>query len=224
MADLELCFTPAKELARRIRTKEVSPVDIVKNSLERIDEVNPALNCFCFVFADEALERAKQAEAAVIRGDDLGALHGVPIAIKDFTPTKGKTTTMGSKVYRDWVPDDDAQIVKDLTGAGAIMVGKTTTPEFAHAGFTTQPVMGRYAQSLEPGTHARRILRRFWCRRIVGLRAAGRRFRHGWIRPHPGFLLRHRRVETQPGPYPDDRVAHGVRQHFPFRTAGPNHR
>ena len=66
----------------------------------------------------------------------------MPIAIKDFTPTKGKTTTLGSKVYRDWVPDEDAQIVKDLTGAGAIMVGKTTTPEFAHAGFTHSPLWG----------------------------------------------------------------------------------
>ena len=142
MSDLDLCFTPAKELARRIRSKQMSPVDIVQNSLERIGEVNPALNCFCFVFPDEACAKAKEAEAAVMRGDELGPLHGVPIAIKDFTPTKGKTTTMGSKVYRDWVPDDDAQIVKDLTAAGAIMVGKTTTPEFAHAGFTHSPLWG----------------------------------------------------------------------------------
>ncbi len=142
MSDLDLSFTPATELARRIATKEISPVEIVQNSLNRIEEVNPTLNCFCFVFPDEALDKAKEAEAAVARGDDIGPIHGVPIAIKDFTPTKGKTTTMGSKVYRDWVPDDDAQIVKDLTGAGAIMVGKTTTPEFAHAGFTHSPLWG----------------------------------------------------------------------------------
>ncbi len=142
MSDLDLSFTPAKELARRIRAKEMSPVDIVQNSLDRIGEVNPTLNCFCFVYPEEAVAKAKEAEAAVMRGDDVGPLHGVPIAIKDFTPTKGKTTTMGSKVYRDWVPDDDAQIVKDLTGAGAIMVGKTTTPEFAHAGFTHSPLWG----------------------------------------------------------------------------------
>jgi Asp-tRNA(Asn)/Glu-tRNA(Gln) amidotransferase A subunit family amidase len=150
MSDLDLCYTSAKELARRIRAKEMSPVDIVKNSLDRIEEVNPTLNCFCFVFPDEALDKAKEAEAAVMRGDKLGALHGVPIAIKDFTPTKGKTTTMGSKVYRDWVPDEDAQIVKDLTGAGAIMVGKTTTPEFAHAGFTRSPLWGTTRNPWDP--------------------------------------------------------------------------
>ena len=142
MSDLDLCFTPAKELARRIRAKEMSPVDIVQNSLDRIGEINPTLNCFCFVYPEEAVAKAKEAEAAVMRGDTVGPLHGVPIAIKDFTPTKGKTTTMGSKVYRDWVPDDDAQIVKDLTGAGAIMVGKTTTPEFAHSSFTHSPLWG----------------------------------------------------------------------------------
>jgi len=142
MTDLDLCFTPAAELARRIRNKEQSPVEIVANALARIEEVNPELNCFCFTFPEEALARASAAEEAVMRGDAVPPLHGVPIAIKDFTPTKGKTTTMGSKVYADWVPDDDAQIVKDLSRAGAIMVGKTTTPEFAHAGFTHSPLWG----------------------------------------------------------------------------------
>jgi Asp-tRNA(Asn)/Glu-tRNA(Gln) amidotransferase A subunit family amidase len=142
MTDLDLCYTPASELARRIRTREMSPVEIVANSLARIEEVNPALNCFCFTFPEEALAKAAEAEKAVKRGDALGPLHGVPIAIKDFTPTRGKTTTMGSKVYADWVPEEDAQIVKDLTRAGAIMVGKTTTPEFAHAGFTHSPLWG----------------------------------------------------------------------------------
>ena len=142
MTDLDLCYTPASELARRIRAREMSPVEIVANSLARIEEVNPALNCFCFTFPEEALAKAAEAEKAVKRGDALGPLHGVPIAIKDFTPTRGKTTTMGSKVYADWVPEEDAQIVKDLTRAGAIMVGKTTTPEFAHAGFTHSPLWG----------------------------------------------------------------------------------
>ena len=142
VVNLDLCYTPAVELARLIRNKELSPVDIVSNSLDRIDAVNGTLNCFCFTYHDEALERAKVAEQDVMRGKPLGALHGVPIAIKDFTPTKGKITTMGSKVYADWVPDHDAQIVKDLAGAGAIMVGKTTTPEFAHAGFCHSPLWG----------------------------------------------------------------------------------
>lgn len=142
MADLDLCFTPAGELARRIARRELSPVEAVANSLARIEEVNGALNCFCFVYPEEAMARARQAEAAAMAGAPLGPLHGVPIAIKDFTPTAGKTTTLGSKVYRDNVPDEDAQIVKDLLAAGAIMVGKTTTPEFAHDGFTHSPLWG----------------------------------------------------------------------------------
>ncbi len=142
MVDLDLCFTSASELARCIARKEMTSEDIVANSLARIEEVNGTLNCFCFIYPEEAMAKAKEADAMVARGDTLGPLHGVPIAIKDFTPTKGKTTTLGSIVYKDNVPDDDAQIVKDLLGSGGIMVGKTTTPEFAHDGFTHSPLWG----------------------------------------------------------------------------------
>ncbi|MEJ1995533.1 MAG: amidase [Limibacillus sp.] len=142
MVDTDLCYMPARELARHIAAKELSPVEVVQNSLERIEAVNPSLNCFCFTYPEEALHQAKAAEDAVTRGEALGALHGVPVAIKDFTPTKGKTTTRGSVVYKDWVPDHDARIVTDLKAAGAILVGKTTTPEFAHSGFTHSPLWG----------------------------------------------------------------------------------
>ena len=96
MIHLDLAYMPATELARRIRQGELSPVEIVRNSLERIAEVNPKLNCFCFVYPDEALEKARAAEAAVRVGSNLGLLHGIPVAIKDLTPTKGKRTTLGS--------------------------------------------------------------------------------------------------------------------------------
>jgi Asp-tRNA(Asn)/Glu-tRNA(Gln) amidotransferase A subunit family amidase len=142
MADLELCYTPATEVARRIRAKEISPVEAVKNSLARIDAVNPKLNCFCFVYPEEALQKARAAEAAVTAGKPLGPLHGVPIAIKDLTPTRGKRTTLGSYTHENWVPDRDAAIVEKLAGAGAIMVGKTTTPEFAYSSFTESPLWG----------------------------------------------------------------------------------
>jgi Asp-tRNA(Asn)/Glu-tRNA(Gln) amidotransferase A subunit family amidase len=142
MPDLELCYTPAAELARRIRAKEISPVDVVKNSLARIEEINPKLNCFCFVYPEEALQKARAAETAVAAGKPLGPLHGVPIAIKDLTPTKGKRTTLGSYTHEHWVPDRDAAIVEKLAAAGAIMVGKTTTPEFAYSSFTESPLWG----------------------------------------------------------------------------------
>ena len=141
-ADLDLAYTPALELARLIRCRDVSPCEVVANSLARIEAVNPALNAFCFVYPEEALAAARAAEQAVIDGKPLGPLHGVPIAIKDLTPTKGKPTTLGSFAYEHWVPNEDAPIVGALLGAGAILIGKTTTPEFAHSGFTESPLWG----------------------------------------------------------------------------------
>ena len=142
MTDLDLSYTPATTLARRIAAGELSPVDVVENSLARIDQVNPTLNCFCFTYADEALDKARAAERAVADGEPLGPLHGVPIAIKDLTPTKGKRTTLGSYSHEHWVPDHDAVIVEKLLAAGAILVGKTTTPEFAYSSFTESPLWG----------------------------------------------------------------------------------
>lgn len=142
MSDLDLAYTPAHELARLIRTREISPVEVVTNSLARIEEVDPVLNAFCFTYPEEALEKARAAEKAVTSGDELGPLHGVPVAIKDLTPTRGKRTTMGSYVFENWVPEQDALIVENLLKAGAIMVGKTTTPEFAFSSFTDSPLWG----------------------------------------------------------------------------------
>src|SRR5690606_5860357 len=133
----------ASILAERIRRKQISPVEIVKNALARIEEVNPKLNCFAFVYPEEALEKAKRAEDAVMKGERLGALHGVPLAIKDLTPTRGKRTTLGSYAFEHNVPDRDAVIVTRLTGeAGGIMIGKTTTPEFAYSSYTESPLWG----------------------------------------------------------------------------------
>lgn len=142
MVDFELCYASATDLAQRIRSGAISPVDVVRNSLARIEEVQPQLNGFCFVYPEEALERARAAEAAAMKGEVWGPLHGVPIAIKDLTPTRGKRTTMGSHIYEHWVPDKDAAVVAKLIGAGAIMVGKTNTPEFAYSTFTESPLWG----------------------------------------------------------------------------------
>ena len=120
MSDADLAFMPATEMARLVRSKELSPVDLVRNALARIDAVNSALNCFCFTFPEEALEKAGAAEAAVMAGDDLGALHGVPFAIKNLTPTRGKRTTMGSYVYENWVPEFDAVIADRVTRGWAL--------------------------------------------------------------------------------------------------------
>ncbi|HVO01783.1 MAG TPA: amidase [Candidatus Cybelea sp.] len=142
MADLDLSYTPATELARRIREGELSPVTVVENALERIAAVNAKLNCFCFVYPEEALELAREREAEAKIGQFRGPLHGIPFAIKDLTPTKGKRTTLGSYSYENWVPDYDAPIVEALKNAGGIMIGKTTTPEFAYSSFTESPLWG----------------------------------------------------------------------------------
>ena len=141
MVDLDLCYTPATELTSKYRSGALSPVEVVLNSLARIEAVNPTLNCFCFTYPEEALAEARAAEQA-LRSGKARPLEGVPVAIKDFTPTRGKVTTRGSKLLQHWVPDWNPVLVQRLLDAGAIMVGKTTTPEFATSGFTDSPLWG----------------------------------------------------------------------------------
>ena len=142
MSDLDLAYASATKLAGMIRDRQLSSVEAVGNALARIDEVNEALNCFCFIYGEEALTLARAADRRLARGAPDGPLHGVPIAIKDFTPMKGKRTTQGSLILEHWVPDKDPIIVARLRAAGAIVIGKTTTPEFAHSGFTESALWG----------------------------------------------------------------------------------
>ena len=141
-ADLDLAYRPAAELARMIRNGEISPVDAVRNSLSRIAETDPKLNAFCFLHEVEALAQAAEAERAVRAGRPLGPLHGLPIALKDVTATKGKRTTFGSYAFEHHVPERDAVEARRLFDAGAILIGKTTTPEFTYSGFTRSPLWG----------------------------------------------------------------------------------
>jgi aspartyl-tRNA(Asn)/glutamyl-tRNA(Gln) amidotransferase subunit A len=141
----DLCYLPATEMAKRIRAKKLSPVEIVKAVLERIDEVNPKVNCYCVVLHDEALAQAKKAERDLMKkksGAALGLLHGVPFSVKDIILTKGVRTMRGSKIYENYVPTENAPIVERLLAAGGIMLGKTTTPEFGWKGITDSPVTG----------------------------------------------------------------------------------
>lgn len=138
----ELCRRSATELAALLRAGEVSAREVMAAHLERIEVTRTILNAFCFVYAEEAQMAAKAADDAFARGADLPPLHGVPIAIKDFTPTAGRITTRGSVGLRDWVPDHDAPIVERLRAAGTIVLGKTTTSEFAHSSFTRSILWG----------------------------------------------------------------------------------
>jgi aspartyl-tRNA(Asn)/glutamyl-tRNA(Gln) amidotransferase subunit A len=142
MNELELCYRPATELAQDIATKRLSPVEIVDAFLARIERLNPTLNAYCTVTADQARAAARRAEEAVMRGAALGPLHGVPVSIKDLILTQGVRTTRGSKLYEHYVPDRDAPVVERLKAAGAIVLGKTNTPEIGWKGVTDNLVFG----------------------------------------------------------------------------------
>src|SRR5437764_729932 len=141
----DLAYTSAAELAAMIARREASPVEIVDLVLARIEKTQPTLNAFITVCAEEARAAAKDAEAAVMRGETWGPLHGVPFAVKDLVNTKGVRTTFGSFALADNVPAADSPAVARLKTAGAILVGKTTTPEFGHKCFTEAPLFGRTA-------------------------------------------------------------------------------
>jgi aspartyl-tRNA(Asn)/glutamyl-tRNA(Gln) amidotransferase subunit A len=130
----------ALTLARLIRSKEVSPVAVVDAVLARIEALQPTVNAFITVTADEA--RDTGAPGAVMAGDPLPPLHGVPFSVKDLLFTAGVRTTMGSVIFADQVPAEDAVPVRRLRGAGAILIGKTTTPEFGHKPLTDSPLFG----------------------------------------------------------------------------------
>lgn len=132
----------AVELRRLLDAGEVSSVEVVTSHLERIDSVNPAVNAIVTLVPDRALEDAARADAERSRGRATGALHGLPIAIKDVVDTAGIRTTYGSPIYRDHVPAADASLVRRLRRAGAIVVGKTNTPEFGAGSQTFNAVFG----------------------------------------------------------------------------------
>src|SRR2546428_1414701 len=142
MSSTELCFTPATELARLIRTKALSPVELTRAVLERIERVNPIVNAICTLTVDTALARARDAERAVTSGAPLGPLHGIPYSIKDLNFTKGVRTMGGSFIFEHRVPDADAAFIPRLQKAGGVFLGKTTSPEFGWKALGDSPLTG----------------------------------------------------------------------------------
>ena len=139
----ELCFTPATELARLIRDGQLGAREVTEAVLERIEAVEPKINSYITVCADVALAEADAADAAQARGYELGPLHGLPLGIKDLLNTKGIKTTFASYAFADNVPDVDCVSMGRLRDAGAILIGKTTTPEFGHKPVTEAPLFGK---------------------------------------------------------------------------------
>jgi amidase len=142
MADVTLTRKSARELARLIRERAVSPVEVLEAHLAAIAEINPKLNAIVTLAAEQAQDAARLAELAVAKGEPLGPLHGLPVAIKDITPTAGIRTTFASPLYKDYVPAEDAEVVRRLKAAGAIVLAKTNTPEFACGANTDNVLFG----------------------------------------------------------------------------------
>jgi amidase/aspartyl-tRNA(Asn)/glutamyl-tRNA(Gln) amidotransferase subunit A len=133
---------PALEIAHGIRSGQFTAETIVAESIRRAKAVSATLNAFAVIREEQALEAARRADKAITRGEATGLLHGVPFAAKDLTPTKGDLTTLGSWTKGDWVPEETALCIRRIEEAGAILIGKTTTPEFAYASFTQSPRWG----------------------------------------------------------------------------------
>ena len=134
MVDERLAYEPATELLELIATKQVSPVELAEMFFERIYRLDPQLNSFILLTRDLAMEQARAAEDAVMRGDKPGALHGLPVPFKDTQMSAGVRTTMGSVVYKNRVPERNAAVVELILNAGAVMLGKTNVPEFGMVG------------------------------------------------------------------------------------------
>jgi aspartyl-tRNA(Asn)/glutamyl-tRNA(Gln) amidotransferase subunit A len=141
MAHDDLAFLSAAETAEAVATKQLSPVDVVQAYLARIERLDGHLHAYITVLRDQALASARRAEQALRRGDELPPLFGVPVAVKDQFWTKGILTTNGSRLYRDFVPSEDATTVSRLKEAGAILLGKLNLSELAMGG-TQQPPYG----------------------------------------------------------------------------------
>jgi aspartyl-tRNA(Asn)/glutamyl-tRNA(Gln) amidotransferase subunit A len=127
-----LAFLSIAEASRLLRRKEISPLELLDASLERVERWNPALNAFITILAETARRSAKTAERAIHRGDWRGPLHGIPIALKDNFNTRGIRTTAGSRILADFVPAGDSDVAAALARAGAILLGKTNMHEFAY--------------------------------------------------------------------------------------------
>lgn len=151
----EICFTPATELAAKIRRRELSPVEVVDAFLVRIEARNAMTNAYVTVLADGAREAARRAERALYSGEALGSLHGVPVAIKDLSDYKaGVRNTFGSKPLANYVPKRSTVYVERLEGAGAIVLGKTNTPEFGIKGVTDNLLFGPTSTPFALGKNA----------------------------------------------------------------------
>ncbi len=137
----DICYMPAYEMAEKIKTQELSSIEITEAIIERIEKINPIINAYCTPTFDLAREMAKKADEIAKMGEG-GLINGVPTSIKDLSLTKGIRTTFGSKIYENYIPEEDCIYVERLKEAGCVILGKTNTPEFGFKGVTDNAIFG----------------------------------------------------------------------------------
>ena len=142
MSQSEICLMTAIKMAESLRKGQLSAVEVMEAHLRQIDNINPKVNAIVTLLPEVAMNKAREADEKAVKGEDLGVLHGLPIAHKDLVMTKGIRTTFGSTVLKDFIPESDAILVERLREAGAICIGKTNVPEFGAGSQTHNPVFG----------------------------------------------------------------------------------
>ncbi|KKK82881.1 hypothetical protein LCGC14_2798950, partial [marine sediment metagenome] len=138
----DICFLPAWEMVEKIKSQELTSQEITEVFIERIEKINPIVNAYCTPTFDLARQMAKQADDRIRNNVGIPPLNGIPTSIKDLVPVKGVRTTYGSKIFENFIPDDDATVVKRLKNAGCVILGKTNTPEFGFKGVTDNRIFG----------------------------------------------------------------------------------
>ncbi|TET57450.1 MAG: amidase [Promethearchaeota archaeon] len=142
MSKEDICFMSAWEMREKIKSQELTSQEITEAIIERIEKVNPKVNAYCTTTFEVAREMAKKADLAVKNSEKLGLLQGIPTSIKDLMQTKGIRTTYGSKLYEDFIPEQDDIAVQRLKEAGCVLMGKTNTPDFGHIALTNNLIFG----------------------------------------------------------------------------------
>lgn len=146
----ELAFLTISELSELIRTRKISPVEVTRVMLQRIEKLNPILNAYITATSEQAMKSAQDAEKEIQRSKWRGPLHGVPLALKDLFDTAGVKTTAGSALFKDRVPEQDAEVVRRLKASGAVLLGKLNMHEFAYGGSSTVSYFGAVHNPWEP--------------------------------------------------------------------------
>ncbi len=218
MSTLDLHFLELHELTELIREGEISPVEVTKAELERVELLDPKLRSFARMTADLALSQARQAEREISKGEVRSKLHGAPIGIKDLCWMKGVPTAAGMTLHRNFIPETDSEVVRRLTEAGAILLGKLQMTEGAYGDH--HPEIPSPVKSLGGGPVAGRVVERI--RGRDGCRALlwGRRVGYG--RVHPLSLCGERSdgIETDLGARQPVRCLRACRNPRSYRADG----